>query len=316
MANHNQNAGRNAALPDDNRPNWRPQDQPSSQGERGHYGSWRDRNYRDDERHAAGRDPRRWEGSRGSELGHADDRDTGGRSTERYGQGQSGYSAGRYGDDRSQQMQNRNEMFPSAGGLEDRYHEMGGDDRFTGRGRPTYWQDQGGHELGRPGPGRSFDAERLGIAHGGWRSYDEAMGYGQGDPSVGHAQRGARDDAWRHTALDAHVHRGTGPHRGKGPVGYQRSDERIRELICESLADDDQLDASRIEVAVKDGDVTLSGNVEGRHAKRHAEDCAWSVSGVRELQNSLRVTDDRRSITSGSFAAGTEALPSDKKHRA
>ena len=52
---------------------------------------------------------------------------------------------------------------------------------------------------------------------------------------------------------------GEGRHRGVGPKGYVRSDERIRELVCDDLMDDPWLDASRIEVAVKDGEVTLSG---------------------------------------------------------
>jgi hypothetical protein len=105
--------------------------------------------------------------------------------------------------------------------------------------------------------------------------------------------------------IDSHVHRGTGPHRGKGPVGYERSDDRIRELVCESLADDDEVDASQIEVAVSGGEVTLSGTVESRRAKREAEECVFSVSGVREVQNQLRVRDSRSSTQPS--ASGTAA---------
>ena len=32
-------------------------------------------------------------------------------------------------------------------------------------------------------------------------------------------------------------------HRGKGPKGYTRSDERIREHVCEVLSDDHHVDA-------------------------------------------------------------------------
>ena len=80
-----------------------------------------------------------------------------------------------------------------------------------------------------------------------------------------------------------------GPYRGKGPRGYVRSDERIRELVCDDLMDDPWLDASRIEVAVKDGEVTLSGSVEDRHAKRWAEDVTEHTGGVKHVQNNLRV---------------------------
>jgi len=82
---------------------------------------------------------------------------------------------------------------------------------------------------------------------------------------------------------------GEGRYRGVGPKGYVRSDERIRELVCDDLMDDPWLDASRIEVAVKDGEVTLSGSVEDRDAKRWAEDVAEHTGGVKHVQNNLRV---------------------------
>jgi osmotically-inducible protein OsmY len=80
-----------------------------------------------------------------------------------------------------------------------------------------------------------------------------------------------------------------GGHRGRGPKGYRRSDERIREDVSDRLTDDHHLDASDIEVSVSGGEVTLSGTVESRFAKRHAEDLADSVSGVTHVQNNLRM---------------------------
>lgn len=80
-----------------------------------------------------------------------------------------------------------------------------------------------------------------------------------------------------------------GPHRGRGPRSYQRADERIREDVCDWLTEADDVDASDIEVQVAAGVVTLSGVVESRYAKRRAEDLAESVSGVREVQNILRL---------------------------
>ena len=52
-----------------------------------------------------------------------------------------------------------------------------------------------------------------------------------------------------------------GPHAGRGPKGYQRSDERVREIVSEALARDGELDASEIEVSVERGEVTLNGTV-------------------------------------------------------
>ena len=67
------------------------------------------------------------------------------------------------------------------------------------------------------------------------------------------------------------------------------------------LTDDPHIDASDIEVTVQNGEVTLSGNVNERFAKRHAEDIAESVSGVTHVQNNIRV---KRQDTSGTMGSG------------
>ena len=82
-----------------------------------------------------------------------------------------------------------------------------------------------------------------------------------------------------------------GPHAGTGPESFQRSDERIRELINEALTDHDEIDATHIEVAVKSGEVTLTGTVEDRRMKRLAEDCADRVTGVKDVSNQLKVVE-------------------------
>ena len=79
-----------------------------------------------------------------------------------------------------------------------------------------------------------------------------------------------------------------GQHAGKGPKGYRRSDERIREEICDALTQHAHIDASEIEVRVKDGEVTLTGTVDRREEKRMAEDAVERVQGVREVHNQLR----------------------------
>lgn len=79
-------------------------------------------------------------------------------------------------------------------------------------------------------------------------------------------------------------------YRGRGPKNYQRSDDRIREEVCERLTLDHDVDASDVEVAVADGIVTLSGTVNERQSKRIAEDVCESVRGVKDVQNNLRVS--------------------------
>ena len=80
-----------------------------------------------------------------------------------------------------------------------------------------------------------------------------------------------------------------GPHSGRGPRGYQRSDERICEEINERLTAHSRIDATDIECRVQDGEVVLSGYVDSRAARRAAEDLADDVYGVRDVRNQLRV---------------------------
>ena len=310
MGTHNQNGGRNVAVPDESQPSWRPQDESA-----GHQFRRRDDDERED------RNVRAWQDRR-----FADD-ERGRRYGDPPGSGHTfrGHASGRYGDDRLHELQQGRRDDPmSAGSFEDS-RRLGADERVAGHG---YWQDRGG-DGDRHGHGsyrgRDFEPERRGLSRG----YDERMGYptgsSRGDERMGYAagsyrHAGTQDAQHRDAGTDGHVHRGTGPHRGKGPASYQRSDERLRELVCESLTDDDQIDASRIEVNVKNGEVTLTGSVDDRHAKRDAEDCACSISGVRDVQNLLRVQpDDGRSNRSDAGAVGkfeTETPAQDRKARA
>jgi hypothetical protein len=90
---------------------------------------------------------------------------------------------------------------------------------------------------------------------------------------------------------------------GKGPKGYQRSDERIREDINEELARDGELDASDIDVRVQSCEVTLEGEVETREQKRLAEDLVEACPGVREVNNNLHV---RKGFFARLFGTDTE----------
>ncbi len=96
-----------------------------------------------------------------------------------------------------------------------------------------------------------------------------------------------------------------GEHRGKGPKGYTRSDERIRDDVNDRLTDHGHLDASDIEIAVSGAEVTLNGTVLRREDKRRAEDIAEQVSGVKHVQNNLRVKDSGVAAKSGGYGAAT-----------
>jgi hypothetical protein len=106
---------------------------------------------------------------------------------------------------------------------------------------------------------------------------------------------------------------------GKGPRGYARSDDRMREDVCERLSQDDEVDASDVTVTVVKGEVTLEGTVPDRHSKRRAEDIAESVAGVTDVHNRLRANkgfveemSDKlmgRANESGHTGSGTRNAP-------
>jgi hypothetical protein len=93
---------------------------------------------------------------------------------------------------------------------------------------------------------------------------------------------------------------------GRGPQGYRRSDDRISEDINEMLTQDPEIDASNITVEVHNGEVTLKGSVSNRQAKRRSEDIAESCSGVKDVQNLLRIRREEESESESRREKGEE----------
>lgn len=176
----------------------------------------------------------------------------------------------------------RGRYFGRADNPRSRDEGWSGGSRGSGEGYGSDYGRRSGYGWGRSeafGRGYARD-ERSRDLYGrdddrGWldRASDEVSSW-FGDED---AERRRREDARRDE------------HRGRGPRGYTRSDERIREDVSDRLTDHPAVDASDIEVSVSHGEVTLSGQVESRHAKRLAEDVAERVSGVTHVQNNLRV---------------------------
>src|SRR5690606_37266617 len=102
--------------------------------------------------------------------------------------------------------------------------------------------------------------------------------------------------------------RGEGDHSSRGhtgmrritPKGYQRSDERLREDICEQLTYSG-LDVSDVYVAVSDGTVLLEGTVGNRYVKHEIENYADDCPGVHDVDNRIRV------LRTGGAGAATES---------
>jgi len=132
---------------------------------------------------------------------------------------------------------------------------------------------------------RDFDNDRNRNQERGWwdRTRDEVSSW-FGD-----------DDAQRRRQQDERQAQSQGVHRGRGPKGYTRSDDRIKEDINDRLSDDQHIDASDIIVNVSNGEVVLTGNVQNRQDKRRAEDLAEAVSGVKNVENRLRIGSNQGS---------------------
>lgn len=134
--------------------------------------------------------------------------------------------------------------------------------------------------------GTSWGQSRSGADPGYRREPQEYGGYDQEpDARWGRPYSGGR-------AAEGYA---SGPHAGRGPKGYQRADERNQEDVCERLTKHPAIDASEIEVSVRQGEVTLSGSVESRAIKHLAETMAETVSGVKDIHNQLRVTRGQQS---------------------
>jgi len=142
----------------------------------------------------------------------------------------------------------------------------------------------------------------------GWRSSDERYQMGRTHDSERDVMGRERFDYGNE--YNRAEGEAKGQHRGKGPRGYQRADDRIRDDINDRLADDSFLDATEIEVVVLNGEVTLSGEVEGRQDKRRAEDLCEGVSGVRNVENRIRV---KRTFGDASRRTESEAGDAQRK---
>lgn len=155
-----------------------------------------------------------------------------------------------------------------------------------GLDQPRFFQaDDFSH---RGGYTRSEYPEDSYLRHGQYAPGGYSMGYQQAGATLNTQNWQEREGAQR----GAFGLRST--HRGRGPQGYTRSDERIKEDICERLSEHHYIDASQIRVEVSQGVVTLEGSVYDRWQKYQTEDLVDATSGVNDIQNRLNVSRDSR----------------------
>jgi len=223
------------------------------------YRSYRDRGYLDrgyrgdtDSDHEAHESRRGMPSQRGYGYGDSDYRD------DWRGRYEPGYGAHRQEGRRDSWSEPREGDFPDARSRWPR------DDAYRSEPRSQNWPHS--RSGGRVSEYGYFEGDRSERYGGHQRGYGQQSG-------TGHGNRRFDED-----------------YSGRGPKNYSRSDQRIKEDICDELESDPECNAEEIEIEVKDGNVTLSGTVPSRHMKHRAEDIADGTRGVKDIENRIRVT--------------------------
>jgi osmotically-inducible protein OsmY len=270
----------------------------------GDYGGYseEERSYRGD--YSPARDESSSRYSRGS--GQSDWREQG--SEESYGRYPEPGSSRQYRD------------YVGSGGYRSRNSESGSSD--YGRGTEGYGR---GRESGETwGGSRYLSDSRQGSYREGQRDYQgsryQGSRYGSGGytgsdygsswerQGQGSGYQGSRYGSGGYTGSDygsSWERQGQGSHRGKGPKGYERSDDRLKEIICERLSDDPDIDASEITVTVSGGVVKLTGTVESRADKYQVEELIERCGGVKDIDNQLRAQSSQSPGSTSTGAAGS-----------
>jgi osmotically-inducible protein OsmY len=215
-----------------------------------------------------------------------------GRS-ERYGGGpQQGYGSsgqsqqGGYG--RTQYGQREQGGF--GGGQSYERGGFRGEQRGGGYGEFREPGRSGSASQGRQGSGRQYESQ----------SFDQPYPPGFQD-NYGSSQRATRYGSGREGSS------AFGSHYGKGPKGYTRSDERLKEVICEKLTDDPMIDASEINIEVTSQVVKLTGTVDDRSTKYEVEELIERCGGVKDIDNQLRVRSSSSQSSQMRSQGSTEA---------
>ena len=264
--------------------------------------------------------PRGWQG--GAQAGHSRDFRRQGSDDTRVQYGR-GYGSG-YGGYGSQGSYSRpqEERFSEYSGSNYGYGRTGSPANYPrtyeggGYARDRYYATRPEHDLehhhghwGHDNP--EWEREMEAAKHARW------MGEGYGGPIEGPHFEDTRADTRRaeQPSYSGALARARRPGSQHWPKSYQRSDERIREDIYERLLQDSYVDCSNITVAVSSGVVTLEGTVPERHMKHQVENIADDCSGVKDIDNKLRVSQiDRVHPDDGVVSGVRSSMPDPTTH--
>ena len=166
------------------------------------------------------------------------------------------------------------------------------------RGRPAAWPpyalDFGGGPM-RGGPyGGDFRPHPGFGGSGGETEY----GRGLGGPESG--------GEWETGPVYGPARYGLGPYHHRLRT-RRRPDDEVRKDVEDALFYDTWVDAEAITVEVKDGIVTLKGELPDYQEVRYATDDSWDVDGVRGVHCQLTVNGSRRPPVDGVRRSGVSS---------
>jgi osmotically-inducible protein OsmY len=285
--------------------------------------------------------------------GERDEDFRGNRGNDEWSRSESGQQFGRgYEESRQPSYGQGQRSLGSEGYPQENFRERSGSESYRqkgfggqGYGQPGGYSEEGGYDRERRPGAQTEGYRRYGESYGrGPEGMDRETGsyggYGPGSPtyggSYGRSQgvggswqqsggtrgygsefgRGAADFGGRSSFGETQrpgESATRGRFTGRGPKGYTRSDERIREDVSDRLEQHGEIDATDIEVRVSNGEVTLEGTVEDRRTKRMAEDIIETCPGVKQVHNRIRIqgnggerekSSDKKSQSSGHPTSG------------
>lgn len=161
-------------------------------------------------------------------------------------------------------------------------------DRGYGRGGAEYDREAAAREAYTPG---GFGPEWQRRARGGYDGdFRPPHGRGGGEAEVDRRGPGA---PWIEQAMNGPARYGLGPYHRRLEK-RRRPDDELKQEVEEALFYDTWVDAEAITVEVRDGVVSLSGELPDHDEVRYATDDAWDVEGVRGVRSELRVNSALR----------------------
>ena len=149
----------------------------------------------------------------------------------------------------------------------------------------------------RRGAGRGFGPalwdSRRGAEYAGDFRPHPGVGGGGGEANFARGAFFDGDGEWESGPIYGPARYGLGPYHRR-LRNRRRPDDEVRKDVEEALFYDTWVDAEAIAVDVRDGVVTLRGELPDYNEVRYATDDAWDVDGVRGVHCHLAVNGARR----------------------